>query len=312
MPEKVMVTIFSRDRAMQLDGTLKSFFRHCSDPDYALITILYKTTNDYHKNQYRILENEYRELGVIFIEETFFEKDFLQIIFQFTRIPLMPGRLCFSVLHFFHKITGKFYFGYNPKGYVLFVVDDTIFVRPFTLQEVCNILEKNPDAIGFSLRLGRNTTFCYTLNRPQVEPDYMLLEESILKFKWPVSDADFGYPLEVSSSMYRIPDLLPLLSIISFKNPNKLEEKMSIHAKEFAKDKPILLCFNQTVAFSNPVNRVQKVYPNHAGVKISQTSEELASLFDNNYRIQVENFDYYSPTGCHQEVPLDFKKRRIL
>lgn len=305
MLKNVLVIIFSRDRAMQLDATLKSFFRHCSDPECAEIVILYKTTNDQHLHQYKKLEYEYQSRGVLFEEENSFGDDFLRILFKFTDFSQILGRFFFSIIYFFRIKVGKFHI---PLGNILFAVDDTVFVRPFTLQSVCYLLEINPEALGFSLRLGLNTTYCYTLNRSQVMPAYTRLEENALKFKWPGTEADFGYPLEVSSSVYRIADLLPLLSHIPIKNPSGLEGQMDLHVGEFANEKGALLCFNQTVAFSNPVNRVQDLNTNRAGVEFSHPNQDLATLFDDGYRIRVENFDNFTPIGCHQEVALAFEK----
>ena len=40
--------------------------------------------------------------------------------------------------------------------HVFFMVDDNIFVKDFLLKDIIGALDRNPRAIGFSLRLGRN------------------------------------------------------------------------------------------------------------------------------------------------------------
>jgi hypothetical protein len=308
MTKKVLMIVFSRDRALQLDATLQSFFRHCSDPEKANINILYRASDDRFAKQYKKLETEYQSRGVRFLQEVTFGDDLLRTIFQFSSVPFVLGRFFFSVLYSFRKLVTGSFKGLHPHGNILFVVDDTIFVRPFSLQKICYLLEENPDALGFSLRLGLNTINCYTLNRSQFVPRYEEIQGNVIRFIWFGADADFGYPLEVSSSMYRIADLLPLLSYLPIKNPNGLEGKMYLHVKDFADKKEFLLCFNQTVAFSNPVNRVQNLNTNRAGVDISHTSQDLAAMFEDGYRIRIDVLDNFIPTGCHQEVAFTFEK----
>jgi hypothetical protein len=290
---------------MQLDATLKSFFRHCCDPDFVRIAILYKATNNQNIKQYETLNNEFQNQGVNFIKETDFGKDFLGILFEFAGISKGFNRLFFSLKNLLHKNLAN----QAGMGNIFFAVDDTIFVRAFTLQEIVNLLEKNSDALGFSLRLGLNTRFCYTLNCHQNAPATNYLNNDILKYQWDGAEADFGYPLEVSSSIYRIADLLPLLSKIPIKNPSSLEGQMNLHVKEFSKSKKYLLCFKRSVAFSNPVNRVQNLNTNRAGVEFSHTIQDLATLFDDGYRIGINVFDNFIPQACHQEVDLTFEKK---
>jgi len=47
-----LVLVFSRDRAMQLDATLRSFFLHCEDPERADVMVLYRATTPTHAEQY--------------------------------------------------------------------------------------------------------------------------------------------------------------------------------------------------------------------------------------------------------------------
>src|SRR4030042_1966805 len=91
--------IFSKDRALQLDATLRSFLLYCKDPELSEIRVLYTTTTSLHEEQYRQLQ-------------------------------------------------------------------------------------KHPYAIGFSLRLGKNTTYCYPLDKGQRLPEFQTIEQDILKYNW--------------------------------------------------------------------------------------------------------------------------------
>jgi len=54
--------------------------------------------------------------------------------------------------------------------------------------------------------------------------------------------------------------------------------------------------------------QVQNANANHAGVGISYTSNELATMFDGELRIDTAAFDGLSPNASHQEVDLRFNQ----
>jgi hypothetical protein len=87
-----------------------------------------------------------------------------------------------------------------------------------------------------------------------------------------------------------------------------LEGRLAAQAQEFTKIRPSLLCFEQSVAFSNPVNKVQNQFNNRSGNKIEYTTERLAQMFDAGYRIDVDAYSGFVPNSCHQEVELQFVK----
>jgi hypothetical protein len=161
------------------------------------------------------------------------------------------------------------------------------------------------DALGFSLRLGVNTTYCYPLYKSQAIPDFAMLGGQVMKFNWARDgDGDFGYPLEVSSSIYRISELVPLLRSFSFNNPNTLEENMANRAKSFREKFPYLLCFKVSVTFCNPINIVQSTSANRVRKGFEYSSEQLAQLFDKGYRIDAESYRGFISNACHQEQDL--------
>ncbi|MEW6405540.1 MAG: hypothetical protein AB1649_27420, partial [Chloroflexota bacterium] len=192
------------------------------------------------------------------------------------------------------------------ESYILFLVDDNIFVRDFSLKDVVPLLRAQQDALGFSLRLGSNITHCYTSDQPQPLPRFVPVETGILKFDWTTSELDFGYPLEVSSSAYRAKDMFPIIAKQPFRNPNELEFQLAVSAKAFSRKMPFLLCPERSYTFCNPLNVVQNVTPNKAGASLEYSSQRLADLFDQGYRIKVEAYHGFIPQSCHQEVPLEF------
>ncbi|MFZ3138518.1 MAG: putative sugar O-methyltransferase, partial [Thermodesulfovibrionales bacterium] len=265
--------IFSKDREMQLDATLRSFLLHCKGANKIEIKVLFSTSSPLHEEQYQTLRSEHT--SVEFIKESNFKNDLLSII--------------------------------SSCDFVLFLVDDNIFVRDFSFIKIIERLGRNPDAVGFSLRLGKNTTYFYMLDKVQNLPDFTPINSHHLKFNWTISEYDFGYPLEVSSSVYRTQDILPFLEKLSFNNPNTLEEQMAEHKSFFNKSKPFLLCNEQSVTFCAPLNKVQTVLPdNRSGKQAEYSSENLAGLFEKGYRIDVAFYNGLVPKACHQEIELNF------
>jgi FkbM family methyltransferase len=67
--------IFSKDRAMQLDATLKSFYMYCKDYPSVDLKVIYTSSDQYYAIQYRQLAAEYEEVD--FIKEKNFKEDLL-------------------------------------------------------------------------------------------------------------------------------------------------------------------------------------------------------------------------------------------
>lgn len=308
----VLGLVFSRDRAMQLDGALNSFLLHCKDPEDVRLFVIYNATDSRNARQYTKLSQQYAAHGSIsFIEERRFRRDVLGLVLPCSAISASDWfQRVMSILGSrFGSLSNLSWASRSPR-YVLFLVDDNIFVRGFSLRDVCVALEENPTALGFSLRLGRNTDYCYMFDKPQALPAFEPVTSHVLKYPWTDAECDFGYPLEVSSSIYRSQELLPLLLQLRFDNPNTLEAQMAAHTFVFKKTNPSLLCYEQSVTFCNPANKVQAIFgDNRAGTDLEYSPDRLAHLFDEGYQIKVESFSDYVPVSCHQEVDLVFERK---
>lgn len=265
--------IFSKDRAMQLDATLRSLQFHCGDLSSLQLTVLYQASTLAHQKQYHTLIVEHPL--VEFIRETDFKSQVCAIL--------------------------------NNYDFVLFLVDDNLFVRAFSLEQIVAAMKHSHDILGFSLRLGQNTVYCYPARTSQQLPEFTQ-HDGLLKFDWTVSKLDFAYPLEVSSTLYRVPDLLELLAQLPFTNPNTLEAWLA-NCKELFLTKRYLLCYPCSITFCNPVNKVQNVFANRAGEDICYSADELSELFEDGYRIAIEHYAGFIPNACHQEVKLVFEKK---
>ena len=119
-----MITIiFSKDRAMQLEATLLSLKHHCEDFGLMDLTVLYNTSTTLHEHSYKLLQSSLNQtLKINWVRESEFQSDLLRLL--------------------------------RGHEYVLFLVDDNLFVHHFSIASVCEKLSKMQDALGFSLRLG--------------------------------------------------------------------------------------------------------------------------------------------------------------
>ena len=273
------VIVFSKDRPLQLDAALRSFMLHCLDSHRVSIQIIVMASNEHYGKAYQILEKEYSSYeNIIFVSEIHFRQQVLDCL--------------------------------HSDKYVLWLVDDNIFIRDFDLASCCHCLDLHQDALGYSLRLGENTTYCYPLDKSQPLPICVQLTPDIMKYDWTSAKYDFGYPLEVSSSLYRTTDMLQLLTSLQFHNPNSLEAEMVNQVARFQKSHPYLLCSKHSLTFCNPINKVQNtVCANRAGKSTELTAESLLACYLKGQRIDVAAFNGFTPNACHQEVSFTFVKK---
>ena len=191
--------------------------------------------------------------------------------------------------------------------YIFFMVDDNLFIKDFSVSRVTKLLAEESDTIGFSLRLGSNIKFHYPSASEQEMPLFTQLDEDILKYDWTQATRYFSYPLELSSSIYRVNDLIDLLINLAYRNPNTLEAELARQRTIFAQYQKNLFCYRSSVAFCNPVNIVQNVFPeNRKGNNQEYSANNLASLFENGCFINVFKYLKYTPVSCHQEVEYEF------
>lgn len=271
---RTLAVVFSKDRPLQLDGLLESLRMNRDDVGSAELHVLYKASTPAFAAAYRRLGNEHR--NVVLHREVDFKADLIGIV--------------------------------GGADHVLFLVDDTLFLGPLSLAATVEVLERDPTCLGFSFRLGRNTKYCYTLDKPQRVPAFEELGSGLFTFDWTLGEHDFGYPLEVSSSLYRCSDLLPVLRDLDFENPNTLEARLAESAVRFQLSRPRLACYERSVAVSIPANLVQTAWVNRVNGRPDLSTDALAARYDEGERLDTERYQGLIATACHQE--LDFAYRR--
>jgi len=263
-----IIIIFSKNRSLQLDLCIKTLKRNCKDIQN--INVLYSCDSARHQLSYNTLEKEHPD--IIFHNEQNFKKDVLSLL--------------------------------KDTKNVMFVCDDCIFTNKFSLKEIDELLEKHSKAIGFSLRLGTNTQYCYPLDMHQECPPCIKIKDNILMFGWNTAEGDYGYPLELSSSIYRTLDIEPILQNLSYNNPNQMESALAQNAFCFFPTRPVILCYETSVAFCDPLNKVQDFNNNRHSSNIEYSADLLLTKFENGGTIIEDKFNGFISNGCHQEVDI--------
>ena len=292
--QNIHFLIFSFDRALQLEAALRSLFLHCENIERVQkITVLYKTSSSSHFNLYHTLIKEYStKRQITFVHENDFCKDTISAIRgQVQQNGQRPA----------------FFEFWDPTLFTVFLVDDSIFFRPFNLDLVCQVLRSDRAILNFSLRLGENINYSYIRQRKVKQPIFNQAGK-YHTYNWRGKDAEFGYPMDISSSVYRSVDILYLLNTISFHSPNSLEGNLVGRMKKLIRILPLnkIACFPKSVAFSAPINRVQNEIKNKASTNARYTSEYLSKLFSAGYRVDLNMFKNFIPVSCHQEVDIAF------
>lgn len=161
------------------------------------------------------------------------------------------------------------------KPLTMFLVDDDVFFGKLP-EDVHPI----PGA-GWSPRLGKNTTYCYMLDRRQAPPH----------------ELDFCYYFSLDGHVYRTEDILAVLKKIQFSNPNQFEQE--VHDLQYFTG---LFWEDQSVLVSIPHNVVN---PGNSNRNMGGSAEKLNKLFLDGWRIDyralLEDVRRIGVKSPHQE-----------
>jgi hypothetical protein len=240
--------------------------------EFVDLYVLYKASDKLHEDQYNKLMQEFPL--VLFIREEVIARDVRNLI------------------------------GNHP--YVFFQVDDNVVIAPCFVKDALTALE-NQRVLGFSYRLGQNTNYCYMLRSNQKLPSFEFLNSSTLIYDWTAEEHDFGYPLEVSSSIYRSADILSYITDGNVLCLVMIEGTLNKAKMNFAPNRPLLACYWDSRMFSLPLNNTSGHPDNRAGELKHYSESELGALFDQGMRIKVENYYGVDTNSCHQEFPVEFE-----
>jgi hypothetical protein len=268
--------IFSKDRAAQLELLLDSMVENC--PGVFNINILYTSSNDDFAKGYKELKDITRKFGT----EDEFHFNWVEETGDFKK-----------------DLMGMFDANYE---YTCFFTDDDIFYQPIKEEEIVRFME-DEDVFCFSLRLGKNTMFCYTMNKDNKLHNEEIIEDRFMKWEWVKHYLDFGYPLSVDGHVFRTNEIKKLTGKVSFENPNTYEAGLQMFdyfPREF------MVSYKTNRLVNSPTNVVQTVFPNRKGEEFSYTAQELNENYLNGKKIDYKSIDFSDIKGCHQELRFDF------
>jgi hypothetical protein len=232
------VTIFSRDRACQLELFLRSMKKYFKQWDKYQINVLYTYSNEEFKKGYDITFEKHPEIR--YIKETSFKEDTLRLVDK-------------------------------TKEYTIFFVDDNVFKEPLDIDDrKIRVFKTNEGICCVSLRLHPNLTYCYPARVAMFKP--AMTEDNV--FDWRGKPGDYGYPMSLDGHLFRTNDIFIILEKLNYNNPNSLESNLAANPI----NRPFMIMFDKSVILNIPVNKVQNFNNNiHGNISAEYLNKEYLS-----------------------------------
>jgi hypothetical protein len=262
------LVVFSKDRPFQLKSYLLSVLINVKGINS--ITVLYTSTSDDIHNRYAtlLLLNCFKDVHFVQQKKSF-------------KIELI------SILD---KIN---------SNYMMFAVDDMlVFDKIDTKNIILNLKEKSI----FSMRLGRNIKYSYTLNKPQTLPDNYHNDKLTGFISWKVKDgiADFSYPMSVD--MHIFPSILikNLSKWLMYTAPNSYEGALSLSSLFIGNWD--LVSFHYSKCINLPLNKVQDENNNRS--EDDTSIDRFMVDFDNGYCFDPNSINKEFVSSPHQVLAI--------
>ena len=264
--------IFSKDRALQLDGLLRSILHHATGA-YS-IHVLYCASNTAHADAYQeVTAGTQNTDRIQWTKEADFKEDLVR-----TLQGVQTASVCF-------------------------LVDDIVFIRPINLDAL------NRDAIHsgiVSLRLGSQITFCYTkqkaMHLPTLNPSKK--QDDLLKFSWEDGSYDWAYPLSVDGHIFPTSEISVAAKLLDYRAPNTFERALQILTPLY--QKRLGYCFESPRILNIPLNRVQNEIENING---NISAENLLEKWQHGLTLDFNALSDTKTESVHKEILITFNKR---
>ena len=254
--------VFSKDRPGQLDALIQSYKDNVQN--LAPLIILYYASDKKYQAGYDKLIDNYQEFE--FIKEKSFKKDLIRSI---------------------RKIKSKS---------VFFLVDDILFTRKFDINQLSS-LDLNSYVV--SMRLGSNITYSYIQDREIIQPSINRLNDDIIWWNWIPDNSYWSYPVSVDGHFFLKNEILLMLHLSNFNNPNSLEYKLQKFNEYFSSKRGASI--NMSVLVNFPWNKVQTENSNKSG---DISSEKLLNYFMEGKMINHNKYFGKVYNSCHVEEEL--------
>ncbi len=290
--------IFSKDRALQLDLTLKTIkqnFGLCTS-----VVVLYETSEKQYEDSYVTVKEEHPNV--------YFYKQSHSIFFDILSIIKNAN-----------------------SNYICFFTDDNIVYRNVDISEdalnqVFNLVDESGQRVGcacLSLRLGLNTTkrdFGNGLVNDLIPKLFSLPPFFLWGFTSLPPGGYWSYPLSVDGHIFSKEKILAFCVELEILNkyyqckyqaskekshwrqtPNEFESKL----QRFYFDMPnAMATLENSCVVNSPNNKVQNQMPNKSGNDFSYTAQDLNSHYKSGKRLNVNNINFDNIVCPHQEIDI--------
>jgi hypothetical protein len=279
MNHKINAIVFSRDKAAQLKLFLDSINKHAPGV-FDLNVIISYSNEDYDKGYGRVVNDpSFKEVN--FHME---EKDYKEQVLRLLK---------------------------TNHDYATFFLDDDLLYRDVNIDDIITQFEDD-DVACFSLRLGENTTKCYTLGVDNVMHD-INFDENTMKWDWTLHYLDFGYPFAMDGHIFRKSDISKLVKKSNFTGVEELEMALFDFAEMFPRN--MMTSYRQSALVGVPIGRLQVSLDDEMAIALRESRARLMRVemnkkfLDGNF-INLEEIDFSDIIGCHQELDLGVELKK--
>lgn len=265
---KIPMLVWSKNRACQLDALIRSAKKNFIN--LGKIIVVCKATSEKFEKGYEKLHKIFPE--IIFVKEILLSKDIPRVI---------------SILR---------------DKYVLGNSDDNMFIRKVELNDD---FYGDSSVIAFSLRLGKNISYCLPAKLDVSQPNYTR-DGDFLEWDWTKCDrrTAFGYALPVDSNVYE-KSFLQSISRGIYATPTTMENHFMGHCGKFAEGKPKMRSVAKTALVSVCANISSGESPN-ADTSGKSSLVELNERFLDGERIDIMPFQNIETNAAHMIKPYTF------
>ena len=267
--------VFSKDRALQLHGLLRSFFEYVTPR--IPVHVLYDCSTPAHEKAYADVMALFSAAGIDFMRQRSSES-------------------------FRRDLLGQIEAAQSDK--IFFLVDDIVFTGRVDLDWLCSF---DSDRYVPTLRMGQNLKRSYTMQQAQPLPP--LREDpatgtDTICWQWQDGVLDWGYPLSVDGHIFSTDEIEAMIRLIDFRAPNSLEQGLQGFIKLFLPRMGIAYSTSKIVNI--PCNKVQRENNNiHGGLH----QDDLLKQWQLGMQMDVQRLQGFVSESAHQDIEIPLTRR---
>lgn len=184
----------------------------------------------------------------------------------------------------------------SKSDYTCFFTDDNILFSKVKEEDLVTQLRDDKDTFCFSMRLGKNTIKCHTMDADNIiRPNYE--DDNYITWDWQVHYLDFGYPLSLNGHIFRTKEIKKLTKKVSFSSLEDYESGLQIFDNFPRKN---MSSFKDSVLVSGLAKETESI-------------EKLnASFILEDLEVDYKNMDFNQIEGCYQELDFPLNKFELI